>query len=167
MSLSPSWATLSSRTSRSLGRSAACLERTTSATSAQRTRTGRRRLSTAPCGRHPLPVERVGGRGSASTDPAPTFPQIPILPSGFVRILADTGSLSPCSFLERTSTSYSVSGFKSTNPHPVRGVANRVGDVLILIGADRSGRILEVGAVDDAECCRIIHAMPARAKHLR
>ena len=45
--------------------------------------------------------------------------------------------------------------------------ANRVGDVLILIGADRSGRLLEVGAVDEAERCRIIHAMPARARHVR
>lgn len=45
--------------------------------------------------------------------------------------------------------------------------ANRVGDVLILIGADRSGRLLEVGAVDEAERCRIIHAMPARARHMR
>ena len=37
----------------------------------------------------------------------------------------------------------------------------------MLIGADRSGRLLEVGVLDDAEVCTIIHAMPARAKHLR
>ena len=37
----------------------------------------------------------------------------------------------------------------------------------MLIGADRSGRLLEVGAVDDPEGYRIIHAMLARAKHLR
>ena len=45
--------------------------------------------------------------------------------------------------------------------------ANWVEDVLMLIGADRGGRLLEVGAVDEAERCKIIHAMPARARHLR
>ena len=45
--------------------------------------------------------------------------------------------------------------------------ATRVDDRLMLIGADRSGRLLEVGLLDDTEGCRIIHAMPARAKHLR
>lgn len=45
--------------------------------------------------------------------------------------------------------------------------AYRVEDVLMLIGADRSGRLLEVGAVDEAGRCRIIHAMPARDKYLR
>ena len=46
-------------------------------------------------------------------------------------------------------------------------LATRVDDRLMLIGADRSGRLLEVAVFDDAEVCRIIHAMPARAKHLR
>lgn len=37
----------------------------------------------------------------------------------------------------------------------------------MLIGADRNGRLLEVGLVEDGKGNRIIHAMPARAKHLR
>ena len=45
--------------------------------------------------------------------------------------------------------------------------SNWVEDVLMLIGADRSGRLLEVGAVGEAERGKIIHAMPARARHLR
>jgi len=52
--------------------------------------------------------------------------QIPRLPSGLVRALTSTGSLSPCWFLERTSTSYSVAGFNPTNPHPVRGVSKPI-----------------------------------------
>ena len=31
----------------------------------------------------------------------------------------------------------------------------------MLIGADRSGRLLEVGILDDREVCGIIHAIPA------
>ena len=45
--------------------------------------------------------------------------------------------------------------------------SNWVEDVFMLIGADRSGRLLGVGAVGEAERCKIIHAMPARARHLR
>ena len=53
--------------------------------------------------------------------------------------------------------------------HAIRNAirAVRVDEVSILVGADRSGQLLEVGIVDDDERCSIIHAMPARAKHLR
>ena len=53
--------------------------------------------------------------------------------------------------------------------HAVRNAirALHMDDKSMLIGADRSGRLLEVGVLDDTEVCRIIHAMPARAKHLR
>ena len=37
----------------------------------------------------------------------------------------------------------------------------------MLIDADRSGRLLEVGTIVQAERITIIHAMPARAKYLR
>ncbi len=37
----------------------------------------------------------------------------------------------------------------------------------MLVGADRNGRLLEIGAVTRAERTTIIHAMPARAKYLR
>ena len=40
-------------------------------------------------------------------------------------------------------------------------------EVTMLIGADRSGRLLEVGTIVQAERITIIHAMPARAKYLR
>ena len=52
------------------------------------------------------------------------LPQTAKLPSGFVRTRAKTGSLSPWAFLDLISTSYSVSGLKSTKPHAVSGVSN-------------------------------------------
>ena len=42
-----------------------------------------------------------------------------------------------------------------------------VDNVSMLVGPDRSGRLLEVGAVKRAERTTIIHAMPARVKYLR
>ena len=40
-------------------------------------------------------------------------------------------------------------------------------EVTMFIGADRSGRLLEIGTLVHAERIMIIHAMPARAKYLR
>lgn len=37
-------------------------------------------------------------------------------------------------------------------------------DVLMLIGADRSGRLLEIGVVEAGGDHRVIHAMPARRR---
>jgi hypothetical protein len=42
-----------------------------------------------------------------------------------------------------------------------------VGDLVMLIGADRRGRLLEIGVTDAEGIDFIIHAMPARAKFLR
>ncbi|MXZ98797.1 MAG: hypothetical protein F4110_10460 [Acidimicrobiaceae bacterium] len=40
-------------------------------------------------------------------------------------------------------------------------------EIAMLIGADRSGRLLETGTPVQAESVTIIHAMPARAKYLK
>lgn len=40
-------------------------------------------------------------------------------------------------------------------------------DILMYVGADRSGNPLEVGVVAEDEYFKVIHAMPARAKYLR
>jgi hypothetical protein len=37
----------------------------------------------------------------------------------------------------------------------------------MFVGADRTGRLLEVGVVDSDDGPIIVHAMPARAKYLR
>ena len=43
----------------------------------------------------------------------------------------------------------------------------RLDDVSVLVGGDRSGRLLEVGVVLKGERYRIIHAMLARPRYLR
>lgn len=40
-------------------------------------------------------------------------------------------------------------------------------DIFIAIGGDRSGRLLEIGFVERDDEVIVIHAMPARPKHLR
>ena len=40
-------------------------------------------------------------------------------------------------------------------------------DLLMFVGADHSGRILEVGVSTRDDALRIVHAMPARPNHLR
>ena len=42
-----------------------------------------------------------------------------------------------------------------------------VGDLVMLIGADRRGRMLEIGVTEAEGIDFIIHAMPARAQFLR
>ena len=44
---------------------------------------------------------------------------------------------------------------------------DRLDDVSILVGGDRSGRLLEVGIVVKGERYRIVHAMLARSRYLR
>ena len=43
----------------------------------------------------------------------------------------------------------------------------RFDDVSILVGGDRSGRLLEVGIVVKDERYRIVHAMSARPRYLK
>ena len=49
--------------------------------------------------------------------------------------------------------------------HPVR--VFEVGDLVMLIGGDRSGRLLEVGMTEAEGIEFIVHAMPARSKFVR
>ncbi|MEE9297643.1 MAG: hypothetical protein V3V29_01225 [Acidimicrobiia bacterium] len=49
------------------------------------------------------------------------------------------------------------------NPVRVFGV----GDLTMLIGADQSGRLLEIGVAEGEGVEFIVHAMPARSKFLR
>ena len=49
--------------------------------------------------------------------------------------------------------------------HPIR--VHREEGVAMLVGADRSGRLLEVATAERGNQCRIIHAMAARARFLR
>jgi hypothetical protein len=49
--------------------------------------------------------------------------------------------------------------------HPVR--VFEVGDLIMLIGGDRSGRLLEVGMTEAEGIEFIVHAMPARSKFVR
>ncbi|MFH1331230.1 MAG: hypothetical protein ABIJ48_11330 [Actinomycetota bacterium] len=49
--------------------------------------------------------------------------------------------------------------------HPVRVFETR--DLVVLIGADRSGRLLEIGVASAEGLDFIVHAMPARPKFLR
>ena len=46
-------------------------------------------------------------------------------------------------------------------------IVHQEDDLLMYVGADRSGTPLEVGVVADGKRFKIIHAMPARAKYLR
>lgn len=50
--------------------------------------------------------------------------------------------------------------------HPVRSVAVDE-DMTMLIGADPTGRLLEIGVIDSLDGPVIVHAMPARSKFLR
>lgn len=43
----------------------------------------------------------------------------------------------------------------------------RLDDMSILVGGDRSGRLLEVGIVIQGSRCRIVHAMQVRPRYLR
>ncbi len=43
----------------------------------------------------------------------------------------------------------------------------QVDDLLMLVGSDRSGRMLEVGTAIGEGIEFIVHAMPARARYLR
>ena len=49
--------------------------------------------------------------------------------------------------------------------HPVR--VFEVGDLVMLIGGDRSGQLLEVGMTEAEGIEFIVHAMPARSKFVR
>lgn len=49
--------------------------------------------------------------------------------------------------------------------HPVR--VFEVGDLVMLIGGDRSGRLLEVGMAEAEGIEFVVHAMPARSKFVR
>ena len=49
--------------------------------------------------------------------------------------------------------------------HPVR--VFEVGDLVMLIGGDRSGRLLEVGLTEAEGIEFIVHAMPARSTFVR
>lgn len=49
--------------------------------------------------------------------------------------------------------------------NPVR--VFRLDDLVMLIGADRTGRLVEVGVVSAEGIELIVHAMPAREKFLR
>ena len=49
--------------------------------------------------------------------------------------------------------------------HPVR--VFEVGDLVMLIGGDRSGRLLEVGLTEAERIEFIVHAMPARSTFVR
>lgn len=49
--------------------------------------------------------------------------------------------------------------------HPVR--VFEVGDLVMLIGGDRSGRLLEVGLAEAEGIEFIVHAMPARSTLVR
>jgi hypothetical protein len=49
--------------------------------------------------------------------------------------------------------------------HPVR--VFEVGDLVMLIGGDRSGRLLEVGLTEAEGIEFIVHAMPARSMFVR
>jgi len=40
-------------------------------------------------------------------------------------------------------------------------------DLIMVVGADDSGRLLEIGVVRNEETTTIVHAMPARQKFLR
>ena len=42
-----------------------------------------------------------------------------------------------------------------------------LGDVLMLIGADENGRILEIGIAEGEGIEFVVHAMPARSKFVR
>ena len=46
-------------------------------------------------------------------------------------------------------------------------IVHQEDDLVMYVGADRSGTPLEVGVVDEGKRLKIIHAMPARAKYLR
>jgi len=41
------------------------------------------------------------------------------------------------------------------------------GDVVMLIGADQNGRLLEIGVAEAEGVAFVVHAMPARSKFLR
>ncbi|MXW61876.1 MAG: hypothetical protein F4Z58_09420 [Acidimicrobiaceae bacterium] len=43
----------------------------------------------------------------------------------------------------------------------------RQDDLLMYVGADQSGRMLEVGVSTRGESSRVVHAMPARSNFLR
>ena len=49
--------------------------------------------------------------------------------------------------------------------HPVR--VFEIGDLVILVGGDRSGQLLEVGLAEAEGIDCIVHAMPARSKFVR
>ena len=49
--------------------------------------------------------------------------------------------------------------------HPVR--VFEVGDLVMLIGGDRGGRLLEVGLAEAEGIEFIVHVMPARPKFVR
>jgi hypothetical protein len=49
--------------------------------------------------------------------------------------------------------------------HPIRVFETR--SLVMLIGADRSGRLLEIGVASAEGWDFVVHAMPARAKFLR
>ncbi len=49
--------------------------------------------------------------------------------------------------------------------HPIRVFA--MDDLVMLIGADQSGRLLEVGVAEAEGLEFIVHAMPARERFLR
>jgi hypothetical protein len=49
--------------------------------------------------------------------------------------------------------------------NPIRAFA--VDDLVMLIGPDRTGRLLEIGVADTDGIDFIVHAMPARPKYVR
>jgi hypothetical protein len=49
--------------------------------------------------------------------------------------------------------------------HPIRVLD--LGDLVMLIGADQQGRLLEIGVAEGVGINFIVHAMPARPKFLR
>lgn len=49
--------------------------------------------------------------------------------------------------------------------HPIRVFATN--DLLMLVGADRAGRLLEIGVASADGLDFIVHAMPARPRFLR
>ncbi len=42
-----------------------------------------------------------------------------------------------------------------------------LGDLVVLIGADQNGRLLEIGVAEGEGVEFVVHAMPARSKFLR
>jgi hypothetical protein len=49
--------------------------------------------------------------------------------------------------------------------NPIRAFA--VDDLVMLVGPDRAGRLLEIGVADADGLDFIVHAMPARPKYVR